>query len=319
MLTPARAHRERKMALALAAAAATLPVEDPPERKALPKSLAARKRAKDAAAASVRDAADDVIGPGDGNDAIAANDNAPARREATPEAMQRLAMAQAKRRLKALKSMEARAQLKRELLPEFAPWVAGVLVAADEAQFKDPAFRAVQDDVVISVLIWTLDVGDLGAAAHLFAFARRHGWGLPATFKRSLGTFVAEEAAAYANAALDGDRDVDLTPLRQIEQQVTDEDMPDEVRAQLHKALGRIYARQAEAAPVEGEPVMAGAKRARRERAIEHLQRALDLDGQSGVKGDLARLRKAVAKEDHQPADPPPAVKTLQDAPAGDS
>lgn len=316
----ARRHRDRHDTLRGGVPAGDEPrgpaASPPPVRKAKGKtksvSTAARKAARDGAAAAVA--------AGVGRVPTASNDNAPVeRREASPEARQRLAMAQAKRRLKALKSMEARAQLKRELMPEFEAWVAGVLDAADRAQDADPAFRAGQDDVVVEVLIWRLDVGDLDQAAHLFAFARRHGWGLPANFKRSLPVFVAEQAAEFANRELDADRDAPLTPLLIIEDQVAKEDMPDEVRAQLHKAIGREYARRAEAPVAEGESVMAGSKRARLEAAAAQLQRALELDARSGAKGDLGRVKKALTKEDTPPATPPAIKSMAQEPPAGGS
>lgn len=287
MISPARRHRDRHAALR----AGETPPPEPKRKAAKPQapSLAARKRARLDGAASVA-----VDQP------AAANDNLPQRQRApaSPAAIQRLAMAQAKKRLKALQSIELRAHLKRELLPQFEAWVAGVVDAAQEAKAADPAFRAPQDDVVMSVLIWRLDVGDIDHAVHLYAFARDHGWALPANFKRNLATFVVEEACDYANGELDAGRPAPLAALCVLEQLVEKDDMPDEVRARLHKALGREFHRRADRPADEGAPVMGGQRRARLEKALAQLQRAFELDKQSGVKGDIGRVQKAIGKEE---------------------
>lgn len=302
----ARRHREHHDVLrggpapnaepAMPAAPVPAKAKKPAAKKRSP-SVSERRRDAAAAAASIV--------------AAAANDNAPEerQRDTSPAAVQRLAMAEAKRKLKALQSIEHRAHLKRELLPQFEAWVTGVLDASAIASAKDPAFRAPQDDVVMNVLIWRLDVGDIDQAVDLFAFARDHGWLLPANFKRNLSTFVVEEAGEFANNELDAGRPAPLAPLSVLQHLVDQDDMPDEVRARLHKAIGREFARRAEAPIADGEPVMAGQKRARLEEALAQLQRAFELDKQSGVKGDIARLQKAIGKEPPA-ADVPPTIKS---------
>lgn len=241
----------------------------------------------------------------------AANDNDPAeRREPSAEARIRLALAEDKRRLKTVQSMEQRAVMKREMMPAYLPWVAGVISAAETRRLTDPEFNAPQDDVVLTYMIWKLDTGDLVEAAGLLLFALEHGWAMPGNFKRNLPTFVAEQAAEQALKAIEAGAEdpLLLVALITIEDAVRELDMPDEVRAQLHKALGREYARRADAPAGEGEPVMAGQKRARLEAALEHLRRAYALDAQCGVKGEVGRLEKAVAKE--EPASTSPASET---------
>ena len=61
------------------------------------------------------------------------------------------------RRLKEIQSLEAKIELKRELLPGYIPWVAGVLEADGGAE----------DDILAQVMVWAFDIGD-------FATGGRH-------------------------------------------------------------------------------------------------------------------------------------------------
>lgn len=314
MLSPAQLHRKRlelkaagdTKALAALDRQVRKATSAAPEPEAAKPSLAQAHRERHAGAASILAAASDPI----------ANDNAEPqdlRADASPATLQRLAMAEDRRQLKALQSVEKRIELKRELLPKYAAYVAGVLDAGAIARDADPAFQAPQDDVLINVMIWDLDVGDLHGAVRLFDFALAHGWALPANFKRNLATFVAEQAADVSLAELEAGRSADLISLSHLEELVRDQDMPDEVRARLHKAIGREIARRAAEPAVEGEPVQAGARRARLEYAHAHLARARDLDSASGVKGDIQRLERELrklAEPDTAPAPEPPNPDT---------
>ncbi|MDZ4370111.1 MAG: phage terminase small subunit [Phenylobacterium sp.] len=318
-MSPARRHRDRMAsrlvvtaaasASAAALAAATLTRALTPASPGRP-SLAARKQARDTAAASINQGAGSVAAAAfDDGTSEAANDNTPAERQPTPESLERLRMAEAKRQLKALQSTEARVELKRQLLPQFDPWVAGLMDAADQAQRLDPGFRVPADDVAVNVLIWRIDVGDLAGAAPLFELALRQDWALPPNFQRNLVVFVVEEAADVSLRDIEGGRPVDLISLMTIQALTGDRDMPDEVRAKMLKAVGRELARRADAPPVDDQAVPAGQRRARLEEAVASLARALELDPQCGVKGELARLRKTLVKEDEPPPPPPPSPK----------
>lgn len=321
MLSPARLKRARLEAQAdgdpkrLAALKAKTPAKTEP-RPAPPPTLAQRHRDRSAGALAV------LAGAAAANDNDGAGGDA---REPTPAVLQRLAMAEDRRQLKTHQSVEARIALKRTLLPKYEAYVVGLVEAGAEARHQDPSFRAPQDDVVMNVLIWLLDVGELDDAVRIFDFALTHGWAMPANFKRNLQTFVAEQAAEFALQELEAGRPVSLMALSVLEELVRDRDMPDEVRARLHKAIGRELMRRASEAPADGEANQTGSRKARLEAALEQLTRARDLDDRSGCKGDIQRIERELKKtpEDPPAAAEPPATDTpptpaVEAAPAGE-
>ncbi|MGL4269876.1 MAG: phage terminase small subunit, partial [Plesiomonas sp.] len=68
--------------------------------------------------------------------------------------LQLMQLTEFRRRLKKLESIERKIEAKRTMLPDFIPWVTGVM----------DADRGGQDDVFVTVMLWTLDTGDLQAA-----------------------------------------------------------------------------------------------------------------------------------------------------------
>lgn len=181
--------------------------------------------------------------------------------------LQLIALADAKRALKQVQSIERKVEVKRRVLPDFAPWVRGVLEAG----------RGGQDDVVLTVMVWLIDVGDFGPALDIAAYALEYGLALPDQYKRDVATWVAEEIAEQAFAAAANGTPVDLPILQRTEELTADHDMPDEVRAKLHKAIGQGYQAQGGT-----------------EQAIAHLKRALQLYPRAGVKKDVERLERAL-------------------------
>ncbi|MBU9520225.1 terminase endonuclease subunit [Burkholderia multivorans] len=169
-----------------------------------------------------------------------------------------------RRALKAVESLERKADLKRRFLPTYDAWVAGVLEGAAGAQ----------DDVLMTVMIWRVDVGDFRGALEIGSYALRHGLPLPDQYKRSTPCLLVEEFAEAALRAHRAGEPIQVEPLLEIEQLTTGADMPDEVRAKLHKAIG--YGLTA------SEP----------SRALDHLRRALQLFANVGVKKDIERLER---------------------------
>jgi hypothetical protein len=100
-----------------------------------------------------------------------------------------LQLTEHRRRLKTVQSNERKAQLKREFLPAYASWIAGLLDADASGQ----------DDVAMYVMIWRIDAGDYTGALDIARHAIKHGWVLPQRFNRTCGTAVAEE---FADAAM---------------------------------------------------------------------------------------------------------------------
>lgn len=186
-------------------------------------------------------------------------------------------LAEHRRQLKQIQSVERKIEHKRKLLPEYAPYIAGALEAN----------RGGQDDVLVTLLVWHIDCGQLAAAVPLAAYCLAHGLVMPDHYERSLACIVAEEAAELALRQITAGQAPDVAALEAIHGMTADRDMPDEVRAKLAKAIG--YALRDESPSA----------------ALQHLQRALTLNGKAGVKKDIERLEREVKKGAAETPEPP--------------
>ena len=174
-----------------------------------------------------------------------------------------VALAEHKRQLKEIKGNEKKAELKAKLLPEYQPWIAGVL-EADTGR---------QDDVLMTVFVWTIDTADFATAVKIGAYAIRHKLVMPDQYQRDVASVLAEEIADIALKRDDAFRQANLNHIERTVAITDDRDIHDAIRAKLYKAHG--YALRA-----AGEPVL----------ARQHLARALELDQRVGVKKDIERL-----------------------------
>lgn len=193
-------------------------------------------------------------------------------------------LAEDRRRLKDVQSIERKADVKRQLLPEYQPWIDGVLEGASGRQ----------DDVLMSIMVWRIDVGDINGALPIARYAIAHRLVLPDQYKRTTATLIAEEAADMALKDLSK---ADIGALQEVLDITAAQDMPDEVRAKLHKAIGYAIRDRVGATPTERA-------RAYLTTALEHLQRALALHDKCGVKKDIERLETVI--KNLAPADPGP-------------
>ncbi|SDG61289.1 Phage small terminase subunit [Onishia taeanensis] len=190
------------------------------------------------------------------------------------------ALWEARRTLKAIKSTEAKVAKKRELLPDFESYVTGVLEGGNGAQ----------DDVLMTVMLWRLDVGDLAGGIAIAEYALRHGLDTPDRFERDTASLVVEQVAeeamrlleapyaegAVGEAAAANDAAEMAMHLARVEALTRDADMHDQIRAKLHKALG--YAQRARGGHAE--------------EALANLRRALELNDRVGVKKDIEKLER---------------------------
>lgn len=188
--------------------------------------------------------------------------------------------------LRNTQSMEARAEMKAKLLPEYSAYLAG-LVEAGASQ---------QDNVLVTLMLWHFDCAQIGTALSLAEVALASKMAMPEQHRRNLATVVVEETADLLLASKGADTpDEALGYIDQADTLTQGADMPDAVRAKLLKAKGRAL-RAAEF--VEGQEAEAIA---RDEQALVVMKRALDLDKNAGVKKDieqLERLIKNAAKAD---------------------
>lgn len=192
------------------------------------------------------------------------------RADATAYELMLAKLATDRRRLHDIQSIERRAEVKRELLPEYVPWVEGALKGN----------QGVQDDVLMTIMLWRIDVGDLEGALDIAAYAIEHKLAMPDQYKRSTGCLIAEEFAEYA-LRLKGGIDKATTGWLMAAGDVTaNEDMPDEVRAKLLKAVGYGLAASES---IDDKRI-----------AVDIFKRALALHEKVGVKKDIERIEREI-------------------------
>lgn len=169
------------------------------------------------------------------------------------------------RQLKAIESIKAKGELKATLLPVYGPYIDGVL-ASD---------AGIQDDVVMTVLVWSIDAQDWDGALEIAEYALKHNMELPDKYQRSTVCVITEQIAEAAKVA----DTVPLAILQRTGQLIDGQDMPDQVRAKFHKALGLTLE--------ASEP----------QASLNNLRLALSFDEKAGVKKDIDRLERAVKKQ----------------------
>lgn len=188
------------------------------------------------------------------------------------------ALIEDRRRLHDIQSIERKIDAKRGMLPVYQPYVAGVLQAGTGAQ----------DDVLMTLMVWYLDVGDVGSAIPIAEYALKHNLNPAEQYQRSTAAILVEETAdTLLRMGLKpvwekGDIQNPVTELhatqlqqmQRIEELTRDHDMHDQVRAKLHKTIGYLHAIKRDYAS-----------------ALPALERAVQLDSNCGVKKDIERLQ----------------------------
>lgn len=213
---------------------------------------------------------------------------APEQRTDTPQGQEyaalRVLLHDNLRSLSDIASIEARNPRKAEFARAFAPWIEGVLEAGRHGQ-------AAQDEILVTNLIWAVDYRDWDYAMALADHAITHHLALPERYNRTLPCWLAEDIATIANDMKDV---VPHDVLCRVLALVEDHDMPDPAKAKLHKALGRSFARKADAFDPAADNAPAGGKPAYLTAALEQLRRAWQLDSSCGVKTDIKGIEKAL-------------------------
>lgn len=174
-----------------------------------------------------------------------------------------LQLAEDKRRLKGVQSSASRAALKRDMLPNYASWVAGA-TSVDSHR---------QDDVVMTVMVWRIDAGDYRGGLDLARYVLRQNWLMPFG-KRNPQTVVAEELADAAQTAWLTGECFDADLLLETISLTKGLDMPDQSAARLHKATGLCLSQHN---PTAG---------------LYHLNIALQRDNRCGVKKEIQKIER---------------------------
>ncbi|WP_079972781.1 terminase endonuclease subunit [Salmonella enterica] len=222
-------------------------------------------------------------------------------RHATAYEQMLVKLADDRRTLKNIRSNERKAEKKRELLPFYAPWVAGVLADG----------RGAQDDIVMTVMLWRLDAGDIAGALEIAPYALKYG--LTTDHRRTTPYMLVEEVALAALRLRDAGESVDLSWLQTTIDLTDGADVPDMVRARLHKVTGltlRDAGQNAEAL-AQFQRAMQLDRNAGVRKEIERLERALKPKAEAPPrKTTKPRTRKPVARPAAKRGRPPKAVKT---------
>ena len=187
-------------------------------------------------------------------------------------------------RLSQVQSNEGKAELKRQLLPQYVPYVEGVLAAGQGAQ----------DEVLTTLMVWRIDVGDFAGALDIADYVLKHKMIMPDRFVRTTGCLVAEEVATAALSAQKASGTFDLGVLTRTAVLTEGEDMPDEARAKLILALGRATL----AGLTDDQLGQPGQLQA----GIDLLKRAIELHSACGGKKDLERAERLLKKHAAPPA-----------------
>lgn len=194
-------------------------------------------------------------------------------RTAHEQIMHRLRMDQSA--LKRVQSDQAKAAMKRQLLPHYEGWIEGSL-DGDSGR---------QDEVIVTLMVWAIDAGDYALAARIGRYVVTHGLLMPDRFNRTAATVLVDEICDPILVQVKADDTTDVTPYLAVLDEVADftagSDMPDVVRAKLCKA--RAFA-------------LRNGTTEEQTTALALLRQALTLDAGAGVKKEIERLARVVKK-----------------------
>lgn len=192
-------------------------------------------------------------------------------------------LAEHRRVLKSIQSIENKILYKAKVLPEYDPWVDAVLSLG----------KGAQDVVLTTVMVWHIDSGNYARAWEIAQYVLRHNLDMPDQYERTLPTILQEE---FADAFLGGKMPVTLDSaalLAQVLEATKDADTFDQVKAKLHKAIAFCFlgkntnAQQADLDALDLDTCT---------QAFELLVRANQLDDKVGVKKDIERLNSRLKK-----------------------
>ncbi|EPL4906452.1 phage terminase small subunit [Klebsiella pneumoniae] len=194
-------------------------------------------------------------------------------RTAHEQIMHRLRMDQSA--LKRVQSDQAKAAMKRQLLPHYEGWIEGTL-DGDSGR---------QDEVIVTLMVWAIDAGDYTLAVRIGRYVVTHGLLMPDRFNRTAATVLVDEICDPILVQVKADETTDVTPylvvLDEVAEFTAGSDMPDVVRAKLCKV--RAFA-------------LRNGTTEEQTTALELLRQALKLDAGAGVKKEIDRLARVVKK-----------------------
>ncbi|HHS9899994.1 TPA: phage terminase small subunit [Klebsiella quasipneumoniae subsp. similipneumoniae] len=177
--------------------------------------------------------------------------------------------------LKKIQGEQAKAALKRQMLPNYEGWIEGTLEGNSGRQ----------DEVITRLMIWAIDVRDYPLAARIGRYVIAHNLAMPDRFNRTAATALVDEICDPILVQVKADDSADVSPYLAVLDEVAEftatSDMPDMVRAKLHKA--RAFA-------------LRNGTAAEQETALGLLRTALIMDPGAGVKKLIDKLASQLKK-----------------------
>lgn len=204
------------------------------------------------------------------------NSNSPADRAA---AQIGLRLTHDLRALKETRSIDHKIAKKREMIGQYRDWIAGIL-AADSG-----IGTGIAADVLPTIMVWAIDIGDYDYALALGEFVLHHRVPLPKRYERDAATLIVEEIADQAIRAQNSDQRFPFEILDRVQDLTFADDIHDQVRAKLLKAIGVELV--AAAQDMEADPA-----RAELTSALSALREAQRLHDRIGVKDKIKRADK---------------------------
>ncbi|EIZ77757.1 phage P2 small terminase subunit gpM-like protein [Novosphingobium sp. Rr 2-17] len=267
-MTPARQHRERMAALAATAADPQLVASSEKGGQFIPANIdrtPAQIYRERAAATAIVSAPVEAASPAD-----------------RVAAQIVLRLTHDLRRLKEIRQRDRKVAAKREMLPEYAAWIEGLL-AADAG-----VGTGIAAEVLPTYMVWLIDVGCYAEALDLVPFVLRHDVAMPARYQRDAPTVIMEEIADAALATQNAGNAFPLDILEHVDELTIGLDIHDEVRAKLLKAIGIEQLRAAEDLPADQA-------KASLEATLATLRTAQGHNDRIGVRDRIKRAEKLLA------------------------
>lgn len=123
-----------------------------------------------------------------------------AARTAHEQILHRLRMDQSA--LRKVQSDQAKAAMKKQLLPHYEGWIDGTL-EGDSGR---------QDEVIVTLMIWAIDTADYPLAVRIGRYVIAHDLAMPDRFRRTAATALVEELCDPILVQVKADETADLAP-----------------------------------------------------------------------------------------------------------
>lgn len=203
--------------------------------------------------------------------------------------------------LKSIQSLTRKIQAKREMLPEYDNWIAGLLEASGDLP------EGKSNDILTTIMMWRIDCGHIESALDIAEVVLERKIPMPAWFDRKVPTVVAEEVAQAALDAIRVTDDFDLDLITRVQLLTEEHDMPDEVRAKMYKAAAQLLERGLDDLQLQSDNAddsVAGKYPATIDEALIAAEKAVRLDEKSGVKTLISKLKKRKTEFEASRAEP---------------